>query len=277
MKRIIDNNCRVCGAREFSLWGEKAGQSLYKCKKCGLVFFYPYPTAEELNAYYNNEYHVVRKYDGDGDLGLKRKLMYAQDIKDLEASIPQKGRILDVGCAEGLFLSFLGEEWEKYGIDCSEYAVAKANEKSGVNAFVKEINEMPDNFYDVIHFRGVIEHMLAPMDTIRQACQKLRDGGYLVLSNTPNTSGVVPMLFRGRFRLVIPNEHLHYFERKTVRIMAQKSGLLLRKFVFPYLGSPYCSLLKDTAEIPLNFFSGKESPPFYGNIFTAYLQKDSNE
>lgn len=272
MKKLIDNECRVCGRDRFTVWGEKAGQILYKCQNCGLVFFFPYPKLEELNAFYNDSYHKNRNYDGEGDAGLKRKLMYAQDIKDLETIIPSRGRILDVGCAEGLFLSFLDDSWEKHGIDCSEYAVRKANAKKGVRAYVKDLLEMPEQHYDVVHFRGVIEHLLDPLSAVKEASKRLKPGGFLVLSNTPNSSGIVPLLYRGRFRLVLPNEHLHYFEHKTIRIMGAKGGFRLHKFKFPYFGTPYCSFWQDLCSIPINLMIERESPPFWGNIFTAYLQ-----
>jgi 2-polyprenyl-3-methyl-5-hydroxy-6-metoxy-1,4-benzoquinol methylase len=41
--------------------------------------------------------------------------------------VPQKGRILDVGCAEGLFLSLLNSPgWERYGMDVSTPAIESA-------------------------------------------------------------------------------------------------------------------------------------------------------
>lgn len=246
---------------------------LYQCANCELVFFYPYPTREELDAHYNDKYHVVRGYGGSGEAGRLRRRMYDLDIRDLQKRLGDSGRFLDVGCAEGLFLSLLGEGWDKRGIDVSREAVDKANQYEGVVAEVKDISEMPDGYFDVIHLRGVFEHLLYPLDFVRCAERKLKAGGALVLSNTPNIGGPVPRLFRGRFKLVIPKEHVNYFSMKTMRALADSAGLKVAGVTYPYFGTPYRSLLRDLVRVPVNFFTRKESPPFWRNIFTVYFRK----
>ncbi len=269
----IQKQCRVCGHQEFSMWGNRDGLPLYQCKNCELVFFFPYPTQEELEVYYNSSYHAERGYGGSGNAGQLRKQMYELDIKDLEKKLRSYGRFLDVGCAEGVFLSMLNNRWEKCGIDISQPAVEQARQKEGIEAEVKEISEVKDNSFDVVHLRGVFEHMLDPLEFVKISNQKLKNNGFLVLSNTPNIGGLVPALFRGRFKLVIPNEHLHYFSVRTMHTLAELGGFVIKDITYPYFGSPYCSFWKDMIDIPINLVTGKMSPPFWGNIFTVYMQK----
>jgi len=273
MKGAIQTRCRVCDHHGFWVWGRHNGLSLYQCRNCNLVFFFPYPTKEDLDAYYNGQYHAERGYGGDGKAGQLRKKMYELDIHDLESRLGHKGRFLDVGCAEGVFLTMLSEGWEKFGIDVSGLAIEKACKQEGIKAKVKDISEMEDDFFDIVHLRGVLEHILDPLDFVKATNRKLKTNGFLVLSNTPNIGGVVPRLFRGRFNLVIPNEHIHYFSVHTMQILTRLGGFVIKSITYPYFGSPYCSFWKNMIQIPLNLVTGKMSPPFWGNIFTIYAQK----
>lgn len=273
MAEKIKTSCRVCSGKFFSAWGERDGLPLYQCDNCELVFFYPYPSQEELAAYYNDKYHEERGYGGAGEAGQLRRRMYELDIMDLEGRLGRQGRFLDVGCAEGIFLSMLDSGWEKTGIDISRQAVDRAKQKEGVKAEVKDISEMVEGYFDVIHLRGVFEHLLNPMEFVRNANAKLRDNGCLVLSNTPNIGGPVPHIFRGRFKLVIPREHVNYFSLNTMETLAKLAGFTVQGVKYPYFGSPYCSLFKDLLQIPVNYLTGKMSPPFWGNIFTVYMRK----
>ncbi len=273
MNHDVQTSCRVCGENYFSIWGECNGLNLYQCENCELVFFFPYPSQDELNAFYKTQYHSQRGYGGEGEAGQLRTQMYNLDIRDLEDKIPERGRFLDVGCAEGVFLSMLDKRWEKYGIDVSETAIEKGAQKHGVVAEAKDISEMADGFFDVIHLRGVFEHLLDPLDFVKKANRKLRLHGALVLSNTPNIGGIVPRLFRGRFRLVLPNEHVNYFSVRTMRVLTERGGFTIQKIKYPYFGTPYCSFFRDLGVIPYNLLRGKKSPPFWRNIFTIYARK----
>lgn len=266
--------CKVCGHEEFVQWGTHGnGLILYRCKNCGLVFLYPYPIQEQLNKFYDDNYHKERGYDGNTRAGELRRKMYELDMRDLKRYIPlSQGTLLDVGCAEGLFLSLLDDGWEKYGIDVSEKTVQSAKTK-GLCASTKDISEFEDLYFDVVHLRGVFEHILDPVKFISVAHKKIKKKGYLVISNTPNISGIVPFLYRGAFRLVLPNEHVNYYCTKTMEILLDKTGFRIMKITYPYFGTPYCSFFKDVRDIVLNKWRGEKSPPFFGNIFTIYAQK----
>jgi 2-polyprenyl-3-methyl-5-hydroxy-6-metoxy-1,4-benzoquinol methylase len=271
--KISNHKCRVCNQTDFKIWGKKDDQVLYQCTNCQLVFFFPYPTQEELDIFYNSNYHNVRGYDGNNKAGELRKRMYLLDVKEVESIVPIKGKFLDVGCAEGVFLTFLNSKWEKFGIDVSKEAISRASEKPGIKAYAKDISEVEDNFYDVIHLRGVFEHILFPDEFISIARKKLKTGGYLIISTTPNISGIVPSLFRERYKLVLPNEHVNYFSPVTISHLAKNHGFSIEKITFPYFNTPYSSFLKDLFSIPVNYFQGKASPPFWKNILSAYLIK----
>ena len=273
MNILNETKCRVCQSNHFKKWGERDAYTLYQCQNCDLVFFYPYPTQEELTEFYNQGYHQERGYSGQTKAGELRQVMYQLDIDDLQKHIPSSGKFLDVGCAEGSFLSALPAQWERYGMDVSEKALISARERNeNINYFSGELDtiDVEDHYFDIIHLRGVFEHMLYPDEMIKKIKKKLKSGGMMVLSNTPNIKSVCARLYRGRYKLILPNEHVNYFSNKTIKILCQQNGLSVTHVSYPYFNTPYESLIKDAANLLINLISAKQSPPFYGNIFTIY-------
>ncbi len=55
-----------------------------------------------------------------------RKLAFYRRLVEVGIGARPRPRILDIGCAFGLFLSQLDTSWERYGEDASEYAVGQA-------------------------------------------------------------------------------------------------------------------------------------------------------
>jgi len=278
LNAMLQIKCRVCGSNDFKQWGCKNGSILYQCKHCELVFFYPYPSQKQLDDFYtNSSYHQKRGYSGQNQAGELRKLMYGLDIADLEKHIPGGGKFLDVGCAEGLFLSHLkSAKWECYGMDVSETALEEAKRQTrGIHYFNAGIETIPtdDCFFDVIHMRGVFEHLLHPDGVIKALKKKLKIGGLLVLSNTPNIKSICAILYRGRFKLVLPNEHVNYFSLKTIKVLSKNNNFSIKHVSYPYFGSPYESFFGDSFNLFRNLITGEESPPYWGSIFTLYLKR----
>ena len=76
--------CVVCDNTEFDKWCEYQKISMYICKKCELVFEYPYPSQDELKTFYNDNYHNQRDYKSLGKIGKLRKKMYELDYVSIK-------------------------------------------------------------------------------------------------------------------------------------------------------------------------------------------------
>ena len=270
---ISHHSCRVCGSQTFRRWGAHEGHQMYQCLECDLTFFFPYPTENELNCFYNGAYHQQRGYSGTTLAGQLRQQMYQLDIADLERTVPGKGKILDVGCAEGLFLSKLTSAgWERYGMDVSTPAIESARRQHPhITFFDCPIDRLPvpDRFFDVVHLRGVFEHLLFPDEILKILKKKLKASGTLAISNTPNARGLCGELFRNRFKLVM-YEHVTYPSIRTIKRLFLNNDIRLIRIRYPYFGSPYAAPLKDLWGLGWNLVTGAKSPPFHGNIFTMY-------
>ena len=125
-----------------------------------------------------------------------------------------EGRLLDVGCGDGIFLAELdrstglsARSWELHGVDFSPSALADAR-KRGPYLFEQCNLEdgIPhlDNSFDVVTACEVIEHIYDPDHLLREAHRVLRPGGWLLIT-TPNlqawynralfAAGILPLFY----------------------------------------------------------------------------------
>lgn len=115
-------NCCLCGADDDTyLYHDYQGNRYVRCNKCGLVYQNP----RKVTQYENNYWMAAIDPDGKVRHLLqeredKIKNQYDGDIKYIHKLNP--GKILDVGCGPSFFLSAINKQWEKYGVDISEFA-----------------------------------------------------------------------------------------------------------------------------------------------------------
>lgn len=146
-----------------------------------------------------------------GDLGFI-DIHGIQHIFPLQ-QVPQGGKIIDLGCGIGGFskqLKLLRPECDIYGVDFSEVAIKLNKDKiSNINFLHQDIEKgilFPDNFFDAVFIRHVLEYIDYPDKFIKEAIRVLKPGGlaYIVTmflaSRNPEynnyfTTDNLPMLF----------------------------------------------------------------------------------
>ncbi|HYK90306.1 MAG TPA: class I SAM-dependent methyltransferase [Acidobacteriota bacterium] len=127
-------------------------------------------------AYFEGQY---RDYEHQNPA---RKLEYYSRLARIAVGEQSRPRILDVGCAYGLFLSHLDSNWEKYGEDASEYAIRRATERSPSIRFGVAVHgEHPfAGPFDVVTAWDVLEHVVELDELLMWICGNLAPGGALV-------------------------------------------------------------------------------------------------
>lgn len=268
MERV---SCNLCGKDDGRSWGVKDGVSIVQCQGCGLIYANPRLDLAELQAYYDAAYFDDRSEHADP----LRYKMYRIEIARMQRIIPMSGKFLDVGCANGIFLSLLPDTLEKHGLEFSPQAAALGRAKYHVDIQVGELGtaDLPPSAFDVLHMRAVVEHLQNPKRDFRAAHRVLRPGGWFVVSTTPNIAGPAGRWFRDRFRLVFPREHIHYFCPRTLSRLLNETGFEAARWDFPYWGTPYAHPLRDAAAFVLNYLAGRESPPFWRSVMTVFARK----
>ncbi|MCI0395881.1 MAG: class I SAM-dependent methyltransferase [Chloroflexi bacterium] len=148
----------------------------------------------------------------------KRRLALLQKYQ------PQ-GRLLDVGCGQGNFLSIANHLYQGIGVDISEYAVRHGREALGLDLRSGDFLTMDfaGTTFELITMWDFIAHVLNPCAYLEKAYDLLSPNGFLVLT-TGDIGSVSARLSGKRWHLMIPPKHLHFFSTATIRQALERSG-----------------------------------------------------
>jgi SAM-dependent methyltransferase len=267
--------CIVCNSTKLELYAERDFMSAYKCSKCGMISVNPYLTEHGASLFYQT-YFQMRKYNDP--LKSLRDSQYEYD-KNFLIKFISPGKILDIGCSGGYFLSTFDDQWDKHGGDLTEDAIEEAQNLFGIKGYVGDVNNI--NFeckFDVVTMRGVLEHVKYPRILFDTLLRLIKPGGYFYISATPHGRNYAFDLFRGNWRLFTPLEHVHFFEPHHISRMLGDRFKLVR-VDFPYFGTPYCDYendLNSIAQVQLSLANNEplnvESRAFPGAMMNCIWQ-----
>lgn len=230
--------CDLCGADDSEIlfqgrqWRRSLPQevTLRRCRRCGLMYLSPRPDSEEMAHYYPADYPAYRPAISDERYGLMRwmrRRKLTQRRKWVEYYSGRKsGRILDVGCATGLFLHEMAQAgWQVAGVEPIASAAEYARQRLGLDVFHGTLRQAPffAETFDVVTFWDVLEHTFSPTAELTHAANLLRQGGLIVI-NVPNWHSLDRWLFGAHWIGFDPPRHLYVFTRSTLTMLLEKSG-----------------------------------------------------
>ncbi len=236
------NKCLLCSGTDSRVIEKcRNGFNVFKCTECGLVYVLPLPQKELIESAHSDSYYAPWIEEQRE----RRKQMWKKRLKTLNSLSGKKGRFLDVGCAEGLFLQIAQEDgWDVTGTEISKFAAEHGRDKFGLNVMHGELSEMkfPDNSFDAVTMWHVLEHTADPVAVLREVRRILKDNGVFILA-IPNIDNFLSQLayrlIRGRkIHLFDPDDrelHLFHFSPETIRMASEKSGFSVQR-VIPDLG-----------------------------------------
>lgn len=170
---------------------DRAG--VLKCRVCELVFLEPRALEGELDpeetVYWDDE-EQKRIYLAEKVSRTFRREFEGRLIS-LSRFVRRSGKILDVGCGVGHFLSVARDfGWEVEGLDISEAASRAAREAYNLEVHIGTLKEiaLPRGNYDVLSLWDVIEHIRRPVENLRAANSLLRPKGVLVMKTPDENS-----------------------------------------------------------------------------------------
>ncbi len=192
-------------------------------------------------------------------------------IQLLTNKISRGCRFLEIGCSNGIIIEAISNNFystDTYGVDIDEKALKSALER-GVKVKQLNLNEekLPysNDYFDVVLFEEVIEHLVNPDNVLEEIFRVLKPKGY-VLITTPNLGYWVNRLVilfgyqpfwtetstkynTGKFRknLAEPiSGHLRLYTLKALKELIRLYGFSVVK----QKGITY----EDTLPMPLNYF-----------------------
>lgn len=218
--------CSLCGASRIKKKFSKLGRDYYSCADCGLVFIHPQPSDDELRAIYTKDYYAPWFSSGSGEALVRRsKTMSFSGWLDRAEKFGHRGRILDIGCAFGLFLEVASRRgWDVYGLELAGYSADIAGSRFPGKIFKGELfsAHYPDADFDAVTMFDVIEHVRAPGLFLAEVNRILKPSG-LVVFTTVNAASLSATVMGSRWPHY-KTEHLFYFDRSNLSRLLEKSG-----------------------------------------------------
>lgn len=195
---------------------------LVECRGCGTRYLSPLPAPEQLEKLYRPEYYGTDWYKQRGS---------GMAFAKVTLRNRPPGRFLDVGCGLGFFMDSIRKHagWEVYGVEFAEAAVAFAREKMGLDVRQGELPDahFPENFFDYIQIRNVLEHVTDPVGLLKECRRILKPGGTFHLF-VPN--GLIDSLdlinySRSEGRAGFSKSgHIFFFPKRALLRMFEEAG-----------------------------------------------------
>jgi SAM-dependent methyltransferase len=208
------------------------GYDISRCQQCGHAYVSSRLSPNELEEAYSDVYYRTRNeagvagyedYLGDAP---KRMEAFKQRLEHIERYVQKRGRLLDYGCAVGLFVKVAEDAgWQAIGYERSEWAVRYGRESLGVDIVHGE-GRAPSSFeqeFDVVTMWDVLEHLEHPRQILASIARWLKPGGLLAL-NTINRSSIGAQIAGEHWRHLAPPHHLQYFSRGSLTRLLKDGG-----------------------------------------------------
>lgn len=253
--------------------------TIVQCRRCGLVYTNPRLDGDQISSNYIVVEDQLYLEERAG-----RVLTFEHHLRPMErlTGKPNGRRLLDVGCHIGIFVEIAERHgWDAWGVDPSRWAVEQGRAR-GLNVLQGTLDtvDFPPETFDVVTLWDVIEHVMDPQATLRQAHRLLKPGGLLVVHTIDIESPFARML-GGRWPWLM-EMHIYYFSRRTLRMLLERCefdvlkmctqgrylrlGYLANRIgvLAPWIGRPAERLVTRLG------LRGVVVPVNLGDLFTAY-------
>ena len=247
---LQDVPCGLCGSRERELKFTDGPFSVVTCTACDLTYVTPRLVDHSLiesvydEGYWSSDAAKDRGYTdyrADAPLYLRT---YRKRLKVVRRHFDRPGKVLDVGCAAGYFLSVMQEEgWDVTGLEPSDAIRPQAAERLGAEhvrgGLLGEV-DLPRGHYDLITFWDVIEHIPDTVAALRAAKELLAPGGKLLIE-TQNVASRAAKVLGPAWQHYKHAEHIYHFHPGTLQRLMDAAGFEVLENT-PRLGGKYVSL-----------------------------------
>lgn len=229
--------CEVCGSAEFAPRFELNGTRVVRCRGCGLQQVNPRPDPATLRARYPESYFVNGYLPDVVDADRNhRARAFRRGLAELRRLRPA-GRLLDVGCALGLFLNLAREAgYRCLGLEPSPMASQWAREQLGLEVITGNLwtTDLAPESFDIITVWDVLHEQPDPLALLRHIASLLTDGG-VVLIKVPDVECLPFRAIAAAYRLtggwlrrgvdLFYQYQLHHFSKVSLAGALRRAGL----------------------------------------------------
>lgn len=222
-------DCPVCGPTQTKIWLDDGKPTKYvQCRSCKTVYASPRALHEKRYAWLNHTFSLSDDIFTLTDSRLPSLNFEAQLIQ----RITNSGRILDVGCSIGVFLSlFSASDWDRYGIELVPTAAEYASQTYNIQVHTGLLasSNYPDNFFDFATMIDTLYYLDNPLADFQEINRILKPGGkfaveiagqaYILRRNY----GLIPYILDRRWsRASSDSSYLSWFSPKGLARLLKK-------------------------------------------------------
>ncbi|HEY4515503.1 MAG TPA: class I SAM-dependent methyltransferase [Candidatus Paceibacterota bacterium] len=218
---------------------EDLDSSWYRCATCASLMILPRPSAKLITKVYEDNYRKKRLQPHaqvDNRIRYSKEYRptvfgeYEKSLEDLKINKSKIKSVLDFGCADGIFLEFCRDYFDKktdlVGTDLSNEMLADAR-TNGFNVVALNDLKNLNKQYDLITLWDVIEHVEEPEEIITQLAKLLSKNGKIVIQ-TPRF-GVLAELLGENWSHLLPVQHLSLASKEGMGKLAKRLRLTINK------------------------------------------------
>ena len=215
-------SCPLCGARDDEPALHKDGFAIVRCRQCNLAYVNPRLSLGTLAQLYSDQVISPAAYYVRTEQADERS--FADRIALIERW-RRPGRLLDLGCGPGAFsVVARAHGWTTLGLDINAKSVVLCRERGlDVIAGTFPHPDLAGRRFDAVAMNDFLEHMPEPVVALK-AVHALLDPGGVVFISTPDIGSLVARVTGDRWSHLKPNEHLTYFDRRTIRKLLEQTG-----------------------------------------------------
>jgi len=196
-----------------------------RCPDCELVFLNPRPLGTSVEEFYREDYDEAY---GEAEASSDRHPVFESVARRLSLYRQPPGRLLDVGCGDGAFLSLCQSAgWTCYGLELSKRAATRAARR-GLTVLTPNWLERGREHepFDAITIVNVLETVTNPAGLLRQVAGALSPSGLLVIRAT-NGAFHLPMRIPARWAGSRYDQafHLFLYSPQALRSLLRGIGL----------------------------------------------------
>jgi len=229
--------CNICGNNSFKTIYRLRDFNVIRCQKCStLCRDIVFERAESEQLYSKDYFCDLQKDFFFGNEKLREKA-FIDKMSIIDNLYPRKGKLLDIGCATGMFLKVAKQRgWSVQGVEISRFAADYAIKKEGLNVHNCDLLDVkfPSCSFDVVTMWDAVDHSESPSEIIGEVHRILKPGGIVAL-DTFMEDGLLFALANCAYKLSFgfvkypshkahPLHHSHYFSRETFKYLLESHG-----------------------------------------------------
>ena len=221
---------------------------LMKCLNCLHRFISKVPKQIELNKLYETDSPLV--FGGTAHEIDQKKTFIENNFENIKPQFnhwifdyieQNEGNYFELGpglCR--LYRTFYLKGWKCQGLEQRSFVK--------VNGIKKDIQEIENN-NDIVVAIDVLEHLVDPVKMLKEINFKMKKEGKIFLTY-PHSESYRSRILKDRWPMVSPLAHIHYFSKKSTKIMLEKAGykiLFIKDFSFVEIRR----LLRNLIKLPI--------------------------